>query len=112
MKAMGEEVRTNGGQRAKLIRPLDFLVLSVHAEYLGIADLLNKGDPAGGSRSRGPGWRPRRPSRGLLSRRPRGRAPTEPKRPSTPSGEFYVCHPELNALRASIEREFSGRVLF
>jgi hypothetical protein len=44
--ARGEEVRTNGGQRARLIRPLDFLVLSDHAEYLGIADLLNKGDPA------------------------------------------------------------------
>jgi hypothetical protein len=44
--ARGEEVRTNGGQRAKLIRPLDFLVLSDHAEYLGIADLLNKADPA------------------------------------------------------------------
>jgi hypothetical protein len=44
--AMGEEVRTNGGQRAKLIRPLDFLVLSDHAEYLGIAGLLKKADPA------------------------------------------------------------------
>ena len=26
-------------------RPLDFLVLSDHAEYLGIADLLNTADP-------------------------------------------------------------------
>jgi len=43
--AMGEEVRTNGGQRAKLIRPLDFLVLSDHAEYLGLAGLLRKADP-------------------------------------------------------------------
>jgi len=43
--ARGEEVITNSGQRAKLIRPLDFLVISDHAEYLGIADLLNSGDP-------------------------------------------------------------------
>ena len=54
--AMGEEVRTNGGQRAKLIRPLDFLVLSDHAEYLGIADLLNKGDPALLASPVGKGW--------------------------------------------------------
>jgi hypothetical protein len=43
--ARGEEVVTSTGQRAKLIRPLDFLVLSDHAEYLGIADLLNTGNP-------------------------------------------------------------------
>jgi hypothetical protein len=54
--AMGEEVRTNGGQRAKLIRPLDFLVLSDHAEYLGIADLLAKGDPALLANPVGKGW--------------------------------------------------------
>ena len=42
----GEEIVTSTGQRAKLIRPLDFLVLSDHAEYLGIADPLNTGDPA------------------------------------------------------------------
>jgi hypothetical protein len=54
--ARGEEVRTNGGQRAKLIRPLDFLVLSDHAEYLGIADLLNKADPALLATKVGRGW--------------------------------------------------------
>jgi hypothetical protein len=54
--ARGEEVRTNGGQRAKLIRPLDFLVLSDHAEYLGIADLLNKADPALLATPVGKGW--------------------------------------------------------
>jgi hypothetical protein len=43
--ARGEEVLSNTGQRAKLSRPLDFLVVSDHAEYLGIADLLNKADP-------------------------------------------------------------------
>ena len=54
--ARGEEVRTNGGQRAKLSRPLDFLVLSDHAEYLGIADLLNKADPALLATKVGRGW--------------------------------------------------------
>jgi hypothetical protein len=43
--ARGEEVATSTGQRAQLIRPLDFLVVSDHAEYLGIADLLNTGNP-------------------------------------------------------------------
>ncbi len=43
--ARGEEIVTNTGQRAQLIRPLDFLVVSDHAEYLGIADLLNSGNP-------------------------------------------------------------------
>lgn len=43
--ARGEEVRTSTRQRAKLRRPLDFLVVSDHAEYLGIADLLNTGNP-------------------------------------------------------------------
>ena len=43
--ARGEEIRTSTGQRAKLNRPLDFLVVSDHAEYLGIADLLNTANP-------------------------------------------------------------------
>jgi len=44
--ARGEEVVSNTGQRAKLNRPLDFLVVSDHAEYLGIADLLNTANPS------------------------------------------------------------------
>ena len=43
--ARGEEVISSTGLRAKLIRPLDFLVVSDHAEYLGLSDLLAKGDP-------------------------------------------------------------------
>lgn len=43
--ARGEEIRTSSGQRSKLNRPLDFLVVSDHAEYLGIADLLNTANP-------------------------------------------------------------------
>ena len=44
--ARGEEVTSNTGQRVKLVRPLDFLVVTDHAEYLGIAKLLNEGNPA------------------------------------------------------------------
>jgi hypothetical protein len=44
--ARGEEVTSNTGQRAQLIRPLDFLVVTDHAEYLGIAELLDTADPA------------------------------------------------------------------
>ena len=44
--ARGEEIISNTGQRVQLVRPLDFLVVSDHAEYLGIAKLLNEADPA------------------------------------------------------------------
>ncbi len=43
--ARGEEVVSSSGLRAKLMRPLDFLVVSDHAEYLGLSDLLTTGDP-------------------------------------------------------------------
>ena len=43
--ARGEEVVSNTGQRVKLARPLDFLVVTDHAEYLGIAKLLAEADP-------------------------------------------------------------------
>ena len=44
--ARGEVVTSNTGQPAKLDRPLDFLVVTDHAEYLGIAKLLAEADPA------------------------------------------------------------------
>jgi hypothetical protein len=43
--ARGEEVRSSSGLRVKLIRPLDFLVVSDHAEYLGLSNLLVTGNP-------------------------------------------------------------------
>jgi hypothetical protein len=43
--ARGEELVSNTGQLVQLIRPLDFLVVTDHAEYLGIADLLGRADP-------------------------------------------------------------------
>jgi hypothetical protein len=44
--ARGEEVTSNSGLRVQLVRPLDFLVVTDHAEYLGIAKLLNEANPA------------------------------------------------------------------
>ena len=44
--ARGEEVISSTGLRVKLIRPLDFLVVSDHAEYLGLPVMLRTGDPA------------------------------------------------------------------
>ena len=43
--AKGEEIELAGGLRAKLHRPLDFLVVSDHAEYLGIAPKVLAADP-------------------------------------------------------------------
>ena len=43
--AKGEEVTTNTGQRVKLSRPLDFLVVTDHAEYLGVVSGLVDGLP-------------------------------------------------------------------
>ena len=43
--ARGEEVRASSGQRVKLSRPLDFLVVADHAEALGSMDELLKGNP-------------------------------------------------------------------
>ncbi len=44
--ARGEVVTSSGGLKAQLRRPHDFLVVSDHAEYLGLANMLREGDPA------------------------------------------------------------------
>jgi hypothetical protein len=54
--ARGEEVISSTGQRAKLSRPLDFLVVSDHAEYIGLADLLSNADPDLLATEVGKGW--------------------------------------------------------
>jgi hypothetical protein len=43
--ARGEEVVSSTGVPARLIRPLDFLVVTDHAEQLGIAPLIVEGSP-------------------------------------------------------------------
>jgi hypothetical protein len=44
--AMGEEVTSSTGERVKLIRPLDWLVVADHAEYYGLVDLITTANPA------------------------------------------------------------------
>lgn len=43
--ARGEEITSTGGLRAKLSRPLDFLVIADHAEMYGLMPQLLSGDP-------------------------------------------------------------------
>ncbi|MDN3204525.1 DUF3604 domain-containing protein [Algoriphagus sediminis] len=43
--ALGEEVISSSGIRAQLRRPLDFLVISDHAENLGLAPAINSSNP-------------------------------------------------------------------
>ena len=43
--ARGEAVQGHSGAAAKLERPLDFLVVSDHAEYLGLLPRIRDGDP-------------------------------------------------------------------
>jgi hypothetical protein len=43
--ALGETVRASAGERAKLVRPLDFLVVADHAENLGLAPLIAESNP-------------------------------------------------------------------
>ncbi len=54
--ARGEEVTTTHGLRAKLSRPLDFLVVSDHAEMYGLMPQLLKGDPEVLSQELGRRW--------------------------------------------------------
>jgi hypothetical protein len=43
--ARGEEVLTSHGERVRLIRPLDFLVVADHAENLGLAPFIEESHP-------------------------------------------------------------------
>ena len=54
--ARGEEVRTTHGLRAKLSRPLDFIVVSDHAEMYGLMPQLLKGDPEILATEKGKRW--------------------------------------------------------
>ncbi|PHR20932.1 MAG: hypothetical protein COA41_03770 [Sphingopyxis sp.] len=55
--ARGEEVETSSGQRAKLSRPLDFLMVADHAEYLGFLTGLQSGSEQALSSALGKRWR-------------------------------------------------------
>jgi hypothetical protein len=54
--ARGEEITTTHGLRAKLSRPLDFLVISDHAEMYGLMPQLLGGDPQVLSTATGKKW--------------------------------------------------------
>jgi len=54
--ARGEEITSSTGLRVKLNRPLDFLVVSDHAEYLGLPVMLRSGDPALQADATGKRW--------------------------------------------------------
>lgn len=54
--ARGEEITTTHGLRAKLSRPLDFLVISDHAEMYGLMPQLLSGDPEILSTEAGKRW--------------------------------------------------------
>ncbi len=54
--ARGEEITTTHGLRARLSRPLDFLVISDHAEMYGLMPRLLKGDREILSQSKGKEW--------------------------------------------------------
>jgi hypothetical protein len=43
--ARGETVISNTGQPVQLIRPLDFLVITDHAELIGLAPMVQRSDP-------------------------------------------------------------------
>jgi hypothetical protein len=43
--ARGETVMSNTGQPFRLVRPLDFLVLTDHAEAMGLAPMVREGNP-------------------------------------------------------------------
>jgi hypothetical protein len=43
--ALGEEVLTSTGQRARIVRPLDFLVIADHAANLGLAPMIAESNP-------------------------------------------------------------------
>ena len=52
--AKGEEVIASSGQRAKLSRPLDFLVVADHSDGMGFFPQLIGGDPDAAGDAAGP----------------------------------------------------------
>jgi hypothetical protein len=56
--AQGLEVDGHNGEKARLAKPLDFLMVSDHSEYLGVFAGLGKGDPALIASPLGKRWAP------------------------------------------------------
>ena len=43
--ARGETITTNTGQQVQLVRPLDFLAITDHSDYIGLAPMIRDADP-------------------------------------------------------------------
>jgi hypothetical protein len=56
--AQGLEVEAHNGEKAKLAKPLDFLMVSDHGEFLGVFAGLGKGDPTLVNSPLGKRWGP------------------------------------------------------
>ncbi|MGE0624752.1 MAG: DUF3604 domain-containing protein [Pseudomonadales bacterium] len=54
--ARGEEVTSNSGQRVRLSRPLDFLVVADHSDGMGFFPLIFSGDPSIMANDQGRKW--------------------------------------------------------
>ena len=54
--ARGETLTAHNGMRVRIARPMDFLVISDHAEYLGVFSRLLKGDPELAATELGARW--------------------------------------------------------
>src|SRR5262245_36796548 len=54
--ARGEQLRSSSGQLVRLERPLDWLVVSDHAEYLGMAQAMKEAAPALLDNPKGKQW--------------------------------------------------------
>jgi len=54
--AKGDTITSSGGLRVKLIRPLDFVLISDHAENLGLADFIRRADPILLANEQGKKW--------------------------------------------------------
>lgn len=54
--ARGEEMMSYSGQPFKLVRPLDFIVVSDHAENLGLSDFIKRSDPIILANKKGKEW--------------------------------------------------------
>jgi hypothetical protein len=65
--ARGEELTAHNGRKLRLKRPLDFLLLSDHAEYLGVLPRLDAGDLLARSTETGERWYQLRKSGEMLT---------------------------------------------
>ena len=114
--ARGEVVTIDSGLKVRLDRPLDWFAVTDHAEYLGLADQLRRGDPALLADPTGKRWydmykqgaadglqgrlgKPSTPfsstsrkSRTLSSRRGLGRRPPRRSRQFNDPGVFTTLH--------------------